>query len=102
MCCTCSKPSIAAIDAALYDGRLLQPESLRLAFQPATGTDDPTVQYGFGWRITGETRWHSGETLGFRNVIVRWLEHRLSVIVLTNRNDPPPHGMALAIAGEFL
>ena len=93
---------LAQWDAALYDGRLLQPESLRLAFAPATGTDDPAVQYGFGWRITGETRWHSGETLGFRNIIVRWLEHRLTVIVLTNRNDPPPHGMALSIAEGFL
>jgi CubicO group peptidase (beta-lactamase class C family) len=97
-----SVDDLAKWDAALYDGGLLQPESLRLAFQPATGTDDPSVQYGFGWRITGETRWHSGETLGFRNVIVRWLEHRLTVIVLTNRNDPAPYGMALAIAGVFL
>src|SRR5579863_1112832 len=93
---------LAQWDAALYDVRLLRPESLLLAFQPATPTDDPAVQYGFGWRITGETRWHSGETLGFRNIIVRWLEHRLTVIVLTNRNDPPPHGMALSIAEGFL
>jgi CubicO group peptidase (beta-lactamase class C family) len=97
-----SVDDLAKWDAALYDGRLLQPESLRLAFQPATATDDPSVQYGFGWRITGETRWHSGETLGFRNVIVRWPAHRLTVIVLTNRNDPPPYGMALAIAEAFL
>jgi CubicO group peptidase (beta-lactamase class C family) len=97
-----SVDDLAQWDAALYDGRLLQPESLRLAFQPATATDDPSVQYGFGWRITGETRWHSGETLGFRNVIVRWPAHRLTVIVLTNRNDPPPYGMALAIAEAFL
>lgn len=97
-----SVDDLARWDAALYDGRLLQPESLRLAFQPATATDDPSVQYGFGWRITGETRWHSGETLGFRNVIVRWLQHRLTVIVLTNRNHPPPYGMALTIGATFL
>jgi CubicO group peptidase (beta-lactamase class C family) len=93
---------LAKWDAALYDDRLLQPESLRLAFQPATRTDDPAVDYGFGWRITGDARWHSGETLGFRNVIVRRLERRLTVIVLTNRNDPPPYGTALAIAEVFL
>lgn len=92
-----SVDDLARWDAALYGGRLLQPESLRLAFQPATATDDPAVQYGFGWRITGETRWHSGETLGFRNVIVRWLQRRLTVIVLTNRNHPSPYGMALTI-----
>jgi CubicO group peptidase (beta-lactamase class C family) len=97
-----SVDDLAKWDAALYDDRLLQPESLRLAFQPATRTDVPAVDYGFGWRITGDARWHSGETLGFRNVIVRWLERRLTVIVLTNRNDPPPYGTALAVAEMFL
>jgi CubicO group peptidase (beta-lactamase class C family) len=93
---------LAKWDAALCAGRLLRPASLRLAFQTATPTDDPMVRYGFGWRITGETRWHSGETIGFRNVIVRYLERRLTVIVLTNRNDPAPYPTALAIAGVFL
>jgi CubicO group peptidase (beta-lactamase class C family) len=89
-------------DAALYDDRLLQAESRRRAFAPSTGTDDPRVQYGFGWRISGETLWHSGETCGFRNVIVRYPERRFTVILLTNRDDPPPYSLALAIAGLFL
>ncbi len=97
-----SVDDLAKWDAALCQGALLGAESLRLAFAPATQTDDPAVQYGFGWRISGETRWHSGETLGFRNVIVRWLEHRLTVMMLTNRNDPPPYDTALAIAKAFL
>jgi CubicO group peptidase (beta-lactamase class C family) len=89
-------------DAALDGGRLLRPASLHLAFQPATQTDDPAVQYGFGWRISGETRWHSGESIGFRNVIVRYPERRFTVIVLTNRNEPAPYPAALAIAEIFL
>ena len=93
-----SVDDLAQWDAALYDERLLRQASLRLAFAPATQTDDPSVQYGFGWRITGETRWHSGETIGFRNVIVRYLERRFTDIVLTNRNDPAPYPTALAIA----
>ncbi|MGH9562985.1 MAG: serine hydrolase domain-containing protein, partial [Terracidiphilus sp.] len=88
-------------DAALDDDRLLRPASLRLAFQPGAMSEDPAVQYGFGWRITGETRWHSGETTGFRNVIVRYPEQRLSVILLTNRDDPAPYPTALAIAKVF-
>jgi CubicO group peptidase (beta-lactamase class C family) len=92
---------LAKWDAALWAGRLLRPASLRLAFQPAVPTDDPAVQYGFGWRISGETRWHSGESIGFRNVIVRYLERRLTVMVLTNRNDPAPYPTALAIADVF-
>jgi CubicO group peptidase (beta-lactamase class C family) len=88
-------------DAALYDERLLRRESLNAAFTPHTKTDDPDVHYGFGWRIKGETLWHSGETIGFRNVIVRWPKKRLTVIILTNRNGPQPYETALAIARLF-
>jgi CubicO group peptidase (beta-lactamase class C family) len=93
---------LAKWDAALYDGRLLRPASLRAAFKPATRTDDPDVEYGFGWRITGETLWHSGETMGFRNVIVRYPKRKLTVVVLTNRNDPEPYRLALKIASITL
>jgi CubicO group peptidase (beta-lactamase class C family) len=93
---------LAKWDAALYDQRLLHSESLRAAFTPATPTDDPDVQYGFGWRITGETLWHSGETIGFRNVIVRYPQRRMSVVVLTNRDDPEPYVLAKKIAALVL
>ena len=93
---------LAKWDAALYDNRLLSDESRRLAFTVHTKTDDPTVEYGFGWRITGETLWHSGESIGFRNVIVRYSRQHLSVIILSNRNAPEPYRMALAIARRFL
>jgi CubicO group peptidase (beta-lactamase class C family) len=89
---------LAKWDAALYDGRLLQPSSLRAAFTPATHTDDPEIEYGYGWRITGETLWHSGESVGFRNVIVRYPKRHLTVVVLTNRNEPEPYRLALEIA----
>jgi CubicO group peptidase (beta-lactamase class C family) len=93
---------LAKWDAALCDDRLLRPASLRLAFQAWVRTDDPQVHYGFGWRITGNSGWHSGETLGFRTVIVRFLERRLTVVVLTNRNDPAPYRTTIEIAKEFL
>jgi CubicO group peptidase (beta-lactamase class C family) len=93
-----SVDDLAKWDAALYDGRILRATSLEQAFAPAVATDDPNVRYGFGWRITGQTLWHSGETLGFRNVIVRFPAHHFTVIVLTNRDDPEPYGAALAIA----
>ena len=93
-----SSVDLAKWDAALHENRLLRPESLRLAFTAATPTDDPAVGYGYGWRITGDTAWHSGETIGFRNVIVRSRERRFTVIVLTNRNDGEPYATAVAIA----
>ena len=89
---------LAKWDAALYDRRLLHPSSLRAAFTAATHTDDPEIEYGYGWRITGETLWHSGESVGFRNVIVRYPKRHLTVVVLTNRNEPEPYRLALEIA----
>jgi CubicO group peptidase (beta-lactamase class C family) len=85
---------LAKWDAALYD--------TRLAFTPATPTDDPAVRYGFGWRITGETLWHSGQTVGFRNVIIRYPRRHFTVIVLTNRDAPEPYALALAIAKLYV
>jgi CubicO group peptidase (beta-lactamase class C family) len=93
---------LAKWDAALNDTRLLSRESLLAAFTPATDTDDSQVRYGFGWRITGETLWHSGETIGFRNVIVRFPRRHFTVIVLTNRDEPEPYGLALSIARLYL
>ena len=88
-------------DAAWYNSKFLSDESRKLAISPHTDTDKPDVKYGFGWRITGESLWHSGETSGFRNVIVRYPSRRLTVVILTNRDDPPPYETALAIARLF-
>jgi CubicO group peptidase (beta-lactamase class C family) len=93
---------LAKWDAALYDSRLLSDESRRLAFTPHTDTDKPDIKYGFGWRITGETLWHSGETSGFRNVIVRYPSRHLTVVMLTNRDTPQPYETALAVAKLFI
>ena len=90
---------LAKWDAALYDAFYAP------AFVPATPTDDPKVEYGFGWRISehrgARMLWHSGETRGFRNVLVRFPEKHLTVILLTNRNEPAPYATALKVADLF-
>ena len=50
----------------------------------------------------GDTLWHSGESIGFRNVIVRWPRQHLTVILLSNRNDPEPYRTVPSIAEPFL
>ncbi|MCL7713496.1 serine hydrolase domain-containing protein [Stenotrophomonas mori] len=93
---------LAKWDAALYDERLLSADSLRQAFSPATATPEPDVpHYGFGWRINGDALWHSGESIGFRNVLLRYPQQKLTVIVLSNRNDPEPYPLALEIARRW-
>ena len=44
----------------------------------------------------------SGETVGFRNVIVRYPQRHLTVVVLTNRNEPEPYKLALQIAKQAI
>ena len=97
---------LAKWDAALGDDRLLTDASRALAFAPQTTT--PTGEadvgaYGYGWRLDGKgLQWHSGETIGFRNVILRWPAQRLAVVLLSNRNDPEPYADARAIGEAFL
>jgi hypothetical protein len=59
------------------------------------------ASYGYGWRITGDTLWHSGESIGFRNVIVRWPKQHLTLILLRNLKDPEPYQTLLKIAHPF-
>lgn len=95
---------LAKWDAALYDDRLLSDASRQLAFGAHVKvTGEPyEASYGYGWRLTGDTLWHSGESIGFRNVIVRWPKQHLTVILLSNRNDPEPYRTVLQIAQPFL
>jgi CubicO group peptidase (beta-lactamase class C family) len=97
-----SVDDLARWDAALYTDKLLNAESRKLAFTPTQPLDDPDVDYGFGWRLSGDTVWHSGESIGFRNVIIRWPGRHLAVIILSNRNDFQPYPLALNIGQLFL
>lgn len=87
---------------ALDDDTLLPAEWRRLLVTPATETDRAGVAYGFGWRIDPDgTRWHTGSTRGFRNVIVRDPSRELTVVVLTNRNEGDVHAIARRIGALF-
>ena len=97
---------LARWDAALYDDRLLDDAMRARAFgkQVKVSGDPEATYYGYGWRVNqdGSRQWHSGESIGFRNVIVRHPEKHLTVIVLTNRNDPEPYPLAQKIAQRWL
>lgn len=95
---------LAKWDAALYDDRLLSDASRAAAFSSHVQVVGEPYQagYGYGWRITGDSLWHSGETIGFRNVIVRYPQQHLTVVLLSNRDDPEPYATAKAIAKLYL
>ncbi|HET9225051.1 MAG TPA: serine hydrolase domain-containing protein [Thermoanaerobaculia bacterium] len=79
-------------DQALYGTRLLPAETLAMAFKAGTSTSDqPGSGYGYGWYVASHrgTRkvWHYGETIGFSTYLARYPDKRLTIIMLTNRND---------------
>ncbi|WP_334178572.1 serine hydrolase domain-containing protein [Pseudoxanthomonas sp.] len=97
---------LARWDAALDDDRLLSAATRAQAFgkQVKVADGPEATYYGYGWRINedGSRQWHSGESIGFRNTLVRWPKQRLTVILLSNRNDPTPYDTAMAIGALFL
>jgi hypothetical protein len=46
--------------------------------------------------------WHYGETVGFRTTIQRFVDEKLTVVVLCNRDDLVPAVLALKVANLFL
>lgn len=82
--------------------RALEAGRFAEASVPRVDTDVSGERYGFGWKISdrGGRRvvFHTGESIGFRNAIVRFPDEHLAVVVLTNRNEGHPLDMALAIA----
>ena len=95
---------LARWDAAWYDGRLFDDSTRALALgrQVQVATTPEATWYGFGWRVADGRQWHNGESIGFRNTLVRWPGQHLTVVLLSNRNDPTPHETALAIGALFL
>lgn len=69
---------------------------------PRVTTEKKDVRYGYGWRISEHDGrrivTHTGESIGFRNAVVRFPDEKLSVVVLTNRDEGEPYELALRVA----
>ena len=73
-------------DQALYKERLLSQETLDAAFTPSS------AGYGLGWiinhvRLQGERHklvWHSGGGPGFRSLLIRMIDARVTLVLLFN------------------
>jgi CubicO group peptidase (beta-lactamase class C family) len=77
-----------AWDAALTQGLLLKPETLRQMWQPATLNDGSQSEYGLGWttRMSGGglVTEHGGGSDLVSHRFVRYIDENLSVVVLSN------------------
>jgi CubicO group peptidase (beta-lactamase class C family) len=75
-------------DAALYGEKLLKKGSLDQMWTPVRLNNNKTYDYGFGWSIAqiNEHRIieHGGAWQGFTSYIARYVDDRITVIVLDN------------------
>jgi CubicO group peptidase (beta-lactamase class C family) len=106
-----SLSDMAKWDRALSASTLLNRSEMQAALTPANapGVEEPAgvpAQYGFGWFLNsykGHKRmWHYGETVGFRTAIQRFVDDRLTIIILCNRADFNPSALAMQIADVYL
>ena len=92
-------------DRALERHTLVSAATQQAAWTPAVLSSGRSTEYGFGWyvrREDGRLRvWHTGTTRGFRNAILRYPDERLTVVVLTNRNEGEPIAIAQQVAALF-
>lgn len=104
-----SLEDLAKWDEALARRTLLSETELRAALTPVALPDGSVpvsqgkpVRYGFGWYLDpyqGHARmWHGGSTMGFRTNIQRFVDDKLTIIVLCNRADLDPSALALKVA----
>ncbi len=96
---------MAKWDAALYTEKLLKKSSLDQMWTAALtkdGTDAP-FNYGFGWFVESyhghRFAQHSGGTPGFSSVIYRFIDDKLTIIILTNHADRILDQLAIDLAG---
>jgi CubicO group peptidase (beta-lactamase class C family) len=79
---------------------------VRVPSKGPTGPDGKPADYGFGWFLNGwnghARMWHYGETVGFRTAIQRFVDDRLTIVVLCNRADLDATELALKVAGFYL
>ena len=93
-------------DHSLAVGYLIPLYLLRSGWKPATLNDGSETQYGFGWVLNLSGRYprhfHTGSTVGFRNIIVRYPVQNLTIIIFTNRNEGELIPLADEIAEYYL
>ena len=97
---------LARWDAVLDSNRILSEQSRRQMWSPMTLNDGKTVPYGFGWHVhieKGKRRVrHGGGLPGFAAEYLKYVDDRLTVIVLTNGDDVDLLSVASGVAALYL
>jgi D-alanyl-D-alanine carboxypeptidase len=95
-------------DAALYTEKLLKKSSLDLMWTPVTQNDGKVNRgnYGFGWAIESmndhKVIGHGGAWQGFKSFIARFVDDKMTVMLLANLSQTNPEKLAHHVAGLYL
>lgn len=96
---------LAKWDASLYTNKILKKSSRDLMFTAVRLNDGSRANYGFGFFVKDYSGhrmvWHYGSTDYKRTNISRFIDDKLTVIVLTNGGDPDVNGIAKGVAGIY-
>jgi CubicO group peptidase (beta-lactamase class C family) len=96
---------LAKWDAALYTEKLIKKSSLDQMWTPTKLNDGKVEQYGFGWGFDEIRKHkiieHGGSWQGFNTHIVRYVDDKLTVVVLANLAGANPGSIAHGIAGLY-
>ncbi len=97
---------LAKWDAALYGDKVLSAAVREQMWSPVKLNSGATHPYGFGWELSSvaghKLAQHGGSLPGFRAQISRYLDDKLTVIVLTNADGANPNLIALGIAAQYI
>lgn len=85
-------------DQALYAGTIFPLETLEKSFTPGILLNGNSIDYGFGWHLKindqgDKVVYHTGSSTSFRNIFYRIPEKNISLIILSNRNEPEEEEM---------
>ena len=96
---------MAKWDAALYTEKLLKKSSFDQIWTPVKLNNGLTRPYGFGWAFADVRAHriieHGGAWQGFTSHIARYVDDKLTIIVMTNRAGANPGLIAHGIAGLY-
>ncbi|NOT62382.1 MAG: beta-lactamase family protein [Acidobacteria bacterium] len=97
---------LAKWDAALYGDKVLQAAVREQMWSPVKLNSGATHPYGFGWEL-GDIAGHKlvnhgGSLPGFRSQLMRFLDDKLTIIVLANSDNANPNLIARGIAAQYI
>ncbi|KFI02860.1 serine hydrolase [Bacillus spizizenii] len=94
-------------DQALYQDDLISNASKKAAYSPVRLNNGGTIDYGFGWVLQnspekGRIVSHDGGWPGYSTAMIRYIDHRKTLIYLSNKEEEAEYEQAILKAAEHI